>query len=153
MMQKLSTPRIEYGQSLLGLHLISLLIGYTIIGWLLSLYQAPALIWLGTQAVTVHLAWREKSAIALAMTWVVGVVWIGTLARAYPPSLRFNFQLLVIALFVIWLLGILLALGMALAKQPIQATGLKNTQAFWFLVSLAFSGLAVGRILELMVMG
>ncbi len=153
MIQKLSTPRIESGQSLLGLHLISLIIGYTLVGWLLSLYQAPALIWLGTQAITVHLAWRGKSAIALAITWVVGVVWIGTLARAYPPSLRFNFQLLVIALFLIWLLGIILAFGVAFAKQPIQATGLKNTQAFWFLVTLTFSGLAVGRILEIMVRG
>ncbi len=146
-MTKMFDQRVVRWQKFPWAYVSFILIGYTLVGWLLFIYQAPWIIWLGTQAVTCHLAWRGSSALGLAITWVVGVVWTGTLARAWPPSIPLvNFQMLVALLLGSWILGVLLALTVAFTRQPIQTSGVSKSLSFWVLVAIAFVGLGLGSM-------
>lgn len=131
------------------IHITALFLEYILAGWLLSAYNAPWFIWAGTGAVTLHLAWAGFDAVALAVAWMVGIVWAGAFAYAWPKSIPWvGVAVWAGALALIWILGVALALTLAKAQRAFESVGSSKIQVFWILVIIAYMGLDLGRILN-----
>lgn len=128
------------------LYLTALFLGYVCVGWLLSDCKVPWLTWVGTQAVTMHLALVGFDAVAIAIAWIVGLVWAGVFSYAWPQSIHWSgVSVWCITLAVTWFLGLILILTLAQA-QTIASVALSKTKAFWLLSIVTSVGLGLGRI-------
>lgn len=131
------------------LYLTVLLLGYIGVGWLLSDCKVPWLTWVGTQAVTMHLALVGFDAVAIAIAWIVGLVWAGVFSYAWPHSIHWSgVSVWCITLAVIWFLALMLILTLAQA-QTIASVALSKTKAFWLLFIVTSVGLGLGRIVSI----
>ena len=131
------------------IYLITLLLGYIFVGWLLSDCKVPWLTWAGTQAVTVHLAWVGFDAVAIAIAWNVALIWAGAFTYTWPQSIPWaGVPVWAFALAVIWILALMLVLTLAQAQKVIASMGLRKSQVFWLLVIIAWVGLGVGKMLD-----
>ena len=129
------------------LYLTALLLGYIWVGWLLSECKVPWLTWVGTQAVTMHLALVGFDAVAIAIAWIVGLVWAGVFSYAWPQSIHWSgVKVWCITLAVAWFLALMLILILAQAQRAIASVGLSKTKAFWLLSIVTSVGLGLGRI-------
>ena len=132
------------------LYLTALLLGYVCVGWLLSDCKVPWLTWVGTQAVTMHLALVGFDAVAIAIAWIVGLVWAGVFSYAWPQSIHWSgVTVWCITLAVSWFLALVLILTLAQAQRAIASVGLSKTKAFWLLFIITLVGLGLGRIVAI----
>lgn len=130
-------------------YLIALFIEYVFAGWLLSACKAPWYTWAGTQAVTLHLAIAGFDAVALAVAWIVGIVWAGAFSVAWPKSIPWaGIPVWAVALALIWILALALVLTLAKAQRAVKSVGLSKTQGFWLLAIVTWVGLGLGRIVD-----
>ena len=129
------------------LYLIALFPGYICVGWLLSDCKVPWLTWVGTQAVTMHLALVGFDAVAIAIAWIVGLVWAGVFSYAWPHSIHWSgVSVWAETLAVAWLLALMLILTLAQAQKAIASVGLSKMKAFWLLATITSVGLGIGRL-------
>lgn len=132
--------------SISRLYLSGLLLGYIFAGWLLSDCNAPWLIWAGTQVITVHLAWVGFDGVAMAIAWIVGLVWVGVFSYAWPQSIPWaGVPVWAVTLAVAWILALALILSVAQTRKAIVSIGLSKIQAFWLLVIITSVGLKIGQ--------
>lgn len=130
-------------------HLTALFLEYVLAGWLLSAYNVAWLTWVGTQAVTLHLAMVGFDAVALAVAWIVGIMWAGAFTYAWPKSIPWvGVAGWAAALALSWILGLVLILNLAKAHRAMKAIGFSKTQAFLILVIVTWVGLGIGRIVN-----
>ena len=131
------------------LHLAVLFIEYILGAWLLSDFNAPWFTWVGTLAITSHLAWVGPDAIALAVAWIVGIVWAGAFSMAWPKSVPWvGYAAWAAALALSWILGLVLALTLAKTEKTMKLNGLRKPQAFCILVLITWMGLRIGRVID-----
>jgi hypothetical protein len=129
-------------------YLIVLWLGYVAIGWLLAVYDVPALIWVGTLAATMHLAWAGTAAIAMGMVWVVTLISMAAFVYAIPAYLRSqDGQDWAMSLFKLWGRGIIFVLMLGFANRFLAPWQLKRSHSFWILVGLTWSALGLGAII------
>ena len=130
-------------------YLTPLFLEYILAGWLLSACKAPWFTWAGTLAVTLHLAMVGFDAVALAVAWIVGIVWAGAFFRTWPSSVPWaGVSVWAATLALIWILALALVLTLAKAERAMKSVGLSKTQAFCVLVIITWVGLALGRIVD-----
>ncbi len=130
-------------------YLTVLFIEYMLAGWLLSAYNASWFIWAGTQAVILHLAMIGFDAVALAVAWIIGIVWVGSFAYSWPKSVPWaGVVAWAAALALSWFLGLVLVLTLAKAQRTMKSIGFSKNQAFWILVIITWMGLGLGRIVD-----
>ena len=130
-------------------YLTALFLEYILAGWLLSACNATWFTWAGTQAVTLHLALVGFDAVALAVAWIIGIVWAGAFSMAWPRSIPWaGITVWAAALALIWILGLTLILTLAKAQRSMISVGLSKTQTFLILVIITWVGLGLGRIVD-----
>jgi hypothetical protein len=131
---------------------LMLTIGYLVVlglaalgvGMVLDIYNASRLIWLGTFAITVHLAWAGTGAIALAMVWILILIWVAALIFATPKQSPMIPTVWAISLMKLWLLGTLYTMLLGFASRPLTRWGLNRIQSFTILLIFAWSALGLG---------
>lgn len=133
-------------------YLAVLLLGYGFTGWLLAAFQVPCLIWLGTLGVTLHLIRSGASAIALATIWVVLIIFMAAVVRAWiavwNSRLPFEYaQLWAQGLLLIWLGAIGLVVLLAFARSTLSQLRLRGALAFYSLTALIWGALGMGGLL------
>lgn len=127
-------------------YLLLLLLGYGSAGWLLAAFGVPWLVWVGTLGITGHLIKAETDAIVLANVWVVAIVMVGVVIKAWVPQWgsRVPFeqaQLWAIGLLLLWLWAMILVALLAVARKPLRSIGLKTAQR---LIPLIWAALGCG---------
>ena len=130
-------------------YLTPLFLEYILAGWLLSACNALWFIWFGTLTVTLHLAMVGFDAVALAIAWIVGVVWAGVFSRTWPRIVPWaGVAVWAATLALIWILALTLVLTLAKVERLMKSVGLSKTQAFCVLVIVTWVGLGLGWILD-----
>ena len=130
-------------------YLTPLFLEYVLAGWLLSACNALWFIWFGTLAVTLHLAMVGFDAVALAVAWIVGVVWAGVFSRTWPRIVPWaGVAVWAATLALIWILALTLVLTLAKVERSMKSVGLSKTQTFCVLVIITWVGLGLGWILD-----
>jgi hypothetical protein len=129
-----------------------LLLGYLSAGWLLAAFQVPWVIWLGTLGVSLHLVKVRTNALALASAWIVALVSIAAVLKAWTPLWDSHLPLehaqsWALGLLLIWLWAHCLALLLAFAKKPVQKLGLRLTQTDRGLIILIWTAMGLGGLL------
>jgi hypothetical protein len=129
-------------------YLTALLLGYGFVGWLLAAFQVPWIVWLGTLATTLHLIRTGSAALALSCSWVVGLIAIAALAKAWIALWNAHLpyeqaQLWARSLLLIWWGATLLLLLLAYAR-PLLPRSLNTRQALLLLTSLIWGALGFG---------
>lgn len=120
-----------------------------LVGWLLSEYKAHWLIWSSIQALSFYIASVGTDAIALAIAWVVAVVWSGTLSRSIPRIIQeANITIWAVTLIFSWFLGLAFVLTLAFAKRVTKSVNCGQTKAFWMRLLITWVGFGVGWIVD-----
>ncbi len=133
----------------IGLYFLTLLLSYTVVGWILTAFAASWKIWLGTVAVILHLAIAGTEAILLANTWVLGVVFTAVLRKTWPIFLwgylpKKNAPLWAVILILLWFFAILFIVILGLTRQKLQRNGWNDKQACLSLVAVTGTALSLG---------
>jgi hypothetical protein len=111
----------------------------------LTAYSVSFLIWLGTLAVTLHLAWAGKAAIAPAMVWLLALIGFATVTNAHPQTSPHAIaQVWAASLLELWLRGGLLILILGFARSCLKPWRLSHIPSFGFILGLTWSGLGTG---------
>jgi len=117
---------------------------YSLVGWLLSAYHVPTVVWIGTLVMTLYLAWTGLDAIAVASIWVVGVLSIGAIRHAWMWRIfRPFYQIEPLTLLLIWLLSLGLVVLTAIAHKRLQER-FGRVQVFYRLAIPIWLGLVLG---------
>jgi hypothetical protein len=116
------------------------------VGVLLDIYNASILIWVGTLAITLHLAWAGTGAIALAMVWVLIVIWVAALIYATPKQTHMDPPSWAVSLMKLWVQGALYSVLLGFASRPLARWQLSRTQVFFTLLILTWSALGLGAL-------
>ncbi len=129
--------------------LTALILGYTVAGGLLAAFSAPGWVWLGTLAVTLHLAKAGSEAIVLANAWILTLIFIAVLQKIWPLFLggylpKSNAPLWAILMILLWFFAIGLVWLLGETRQRIQATGFSSINAFWRVLALSWISLGFG---------
>ncbi len=132
---------------LTGGYLLLLGLAALSVGVVLDIYNASILIWIGTLAITLHLAWAGTGAIALAIVWVLILIWVAAIIYAtpkqthmYPPAWAFS-------LMRLWIQGTLYSVWLGFAPRLLAPWQLSRIQVFFTLLILAWSGLGLGTLI------
>jgi hypothetical protein len=111
----------------------------------LTAYSVSFLIWLGTLAVTLHLAWAGTAAIAPAMVWLLALIGFATVTNAHPQmSPHAIAQVWAASLLELWIRGGLLILILAFARSCLKPWQLSHVPSFGFILGLTWSGIGTG---------
>lgn len=121
----MKTP-LPISRSLDGVYLILLGMGCVAAGWLLAAFQVPWFVWCGTLGVMGHLARAKSDAIVLASAWVVLLMFIAAVTKAWTPAWYSNLpwenaRLWARGLLLIWLGATGLVLLLAFAPSKLQS--------------------------------
>ena len=115
------------------------------LGLNLTAYNVSPWIWLGTLAVTLHLAWAGTAAIAPAMVCLVALMWIATVTHTLPKLMPHAIaQVWAASLLEVWMRGGLLILILAFARPCLKPFQLGHIPSFGFLLGLTWSALGTG---------
>jgi hypothetical protein len=117
------------------------------IGILLDIYNASTLIWVGTLVITLHLAWAGTGAIAIAMVWVLIVIWVAAIIYAVPKQTHMDPPVWALSLMRLWVQGALYSVLLGFAPRPLARWQLSRTQIFFTLLILTWSGLGFGAFI------
>jgi hypothetical protein len=129
-------------------YLTILFFGYALAGWILAAYAAPSFVWVLTLVLTVHLARVGPDAIALAITWVVSLLWGAAYIGANPQGIQWaSGSAWGLSLLFLWVLALLLILQLAFASPFILGYRAHKTQKVYFLVKLIWSSLGLGSFI------
>ncbi len=132
-------------------YLIILLLGYSLAGWLLAAFQVSWLIWSVTFLVTLHLIRSGPAAIALSSSWVIGLISLAAVMKAWTPVWNSQLphehaQLWAQGLLLIWFGAIGLVVLLAFAPQLLaRSLKLSTNQVIYGLVILIWTAMAIGR--------
>lgn len=117
------------------------------LGMGLTAYDVSPLVWLGTLAVMLHLAWAGSAAIASAMVWLLALMWIATMTHALPQPMQIHSviaQVWAASLLDLWVRGGLVILMLAFARRALKPLRLRPSAIFAFTVGLSWSALGTG---------
>ncbi|WP_299488076.1 hypothetical protein [Acaryochloris sp. IP29b_bin.137] len=142
MTRKHTTPPIYAGAYLFGL-----LMTYMAVGWVLAAYAAPLLMWVWAFLLIAYVAWAGTGAIAVAMLWVVSVVWIAAYTSATPLLMNWKGPTWAISLVGVWIFAIGAVLMLAFAQMAIRTLGWPRPGIFYRLLMITGAGMLMGRLL------
>lgn len=133
-------------------YLLLLLLGYLSLGWLLAAFQVCWFVWVGTLGVILHLITAKTDAIAIASAWVVAIVSIAAVVKAWTPLWDSRVpsehaQLWAIGLLLIWLWAHILVLLLAFARKPMRRLNIQPVQATQGLIVLIGVALVLGELI------
>ncbi|WP_413167627.1 hypothetical protein ACL6C3_13210 [Capilliphycus salinus ALCB114379] len=133
----------------IGLYFLTLLFGYTGVGWIFTAFGASWGVWLGTIAVILHLSTAGIEAILLANAWVLGVVFTAVLRKTWPIFLggylpKKNAPLWAILMILLWFFAILFIVILGLTRQKLQRMGWNDKQACLSLVAVTGTAFSLG---------
>ncbi len=136
------------GGYLRGGYLTVLLLGYGFAGWLLAAFQVPWPVWLGTLAITLHLIQVGPAALALASSWVMGLIAVAAVVKAWVSvwNARLPLEqagLWAQGLLLIWLGATLLLLLLAYAR-PLLRRRFRGRRAGLALTGFVWAALGLG---------
>ncbi|MCU0524345.1 MAG: hypothetical protein MUF72_05925 [Elainella sp. Prado103] len=134
------------------LYLLVLFLSCGLTGWLLAAFQVPWPIWLGTLAVMLHLIRSGTAAIPLSTGWVVILISLAAILKAWAPVWNSQVpyqqaQLWAKGLLGIWLGAIGLVVLLSQANRCFTAWGGQSRRAKWMLVLLVWGALGLGGVL------
>ncbi|MDA0866629.1 MAG: hypothetical protein O2890_09455 [Cyanobacteria bacterium] len=121
-------------------------------GWLLAAYGAPLPVWLATQAVTVHLAWVGSDAIALAIGWVIAIMWMLIAFKPWPSTWPIQVigtpaQTWALTYLLLWIFSILLVFSLVFARSFLRTKGLQRKPILFYLWVITWGGLGMGGLI------
>jgi hypothetical protein len=129
---------------LAGIHLVLLILGYVLGGWLLATFNVPWFIYAVTLAVTFHLVNSEIAAIPLASIWItimISIAAMGTWPIGIPAQLWAFFLLL------LWIFALGLVLFLAFVRPSIKMLNLIRWHHPIKLVISVWLALALGLLM------
>jgi len=132
-------------------YLAVLLMGYGWLGWLMAAFQVPWPIWLGTLGVTLHLIRSGSAAIVLSEGWVVSVMFLAAVIKAWPEVWDShvpyeNAQLWAKGLLLIWMGGTGLVILLAFADSALDKLGVRGHHQLYSFISLVWGVMGGGWI-------
>jgi len=112
-----------------GAYLLLLLGGCGLAGWLLAAFQVHWLMVIISLGIIAHLIVVGADAIVLANVWVIAMIFIAAVAKAWPPIWDSqvpvgNARLWAVGLLLVWMGAIALVVLLAFARQVIQVKAL-----------------------------
>lgn len=154
------------------LQILSIFIGYVLLGQILCIYQVSQLIWLMTILLILYLSWSGTGAIALVLSWIIIVIGFGiyklyafeqfkilrqmALTRkmaVFMYSLHRNFFRPTIEVgawaamfFFIFVLATGLAFLHGFTHDVMEKLGLKEYEVFIIMSLISLIGLKIGQI-------
>jgi hypothetical protein len=142
-----ASPQKRTIQEWMGIGGYLVLLGLTAltVGTTLDIYQASPLIWFITLAMTLHLVWNGTGAIAVAIVWVISLIWIAVLVTATPygAPVKTGSQW-AIALVGLWLQGILYTSLLGFAQFVLAPLRWRRGHTFWLLLGLSWGAMGLG---------
>ena len=149
---KAINPTLRFANPAIAqIYLLVLSLGYVSAGWLLAAFQVSGFVWIGTLGTLLYLARSGADAIVVASTWVVGVISVGAVLKAWTPVWHSrlpyeNAQLWAVGLLLIWLWAMVLVVLLAFAKIRMQTIGFRLLRSslgliLWIWVTLGCGGL------------
>jgi hypothetical protein len=133
-------------------YLAILLIGYGFAGWLLAAFQVAWPVWLGTLVATLNLIRSGPSAIVLSSSWVVGLMFVAAVAKAwtgvwnrYLPYEQA--QLWAQALLLIWFGAIGLVVLLAFVRPMLSRLGWRGRWATYGAIGVIWLALGMGSLI------
>lgn len=135
-----------------GGYLAVLCLGYGFAGWLLAAFQVSGPIWLGTFAMSLHLIYSGVAAIVLSCSWVVLIMLVAAILKAWAPIWNSQIpleqpQLWAKGLLFIWFGAIALIVLLAFARSGFNQLGWSERQSAYGLVLLIWSALGIGGLI------
>jgi len=130
-------------------YLLGVLVTFITVGWVLSAYAAPTPMWVWTLMLIVYIAWAGSGAIAVAMLWVVSVVWIAAYVSATPTLMNWRGSSWALSLVGVWIFAMGVVLILAFARPALQTLNWPQKWIFYRLIVITWAGLMVGRFLYL----
>jgi hypothetical protein len=128
-----------------GLYILLLWLSAYGLGLNLSAYSVAPWIWLGTLAITLHLAWAGMAAIAPAMVGLLALMWIATVTHTLPKLMPNAIaQVWAASLLALWIRGGLLILLLASARFCLKPWQLGRVPCFGFSLGLTWSAIGTG---------
>lgn len=128
-------------------YLISLVTGFSLAGWLLTCFQGSIWIWLGTIGTIAYIAKAKTGAIASASAWVVLLISIPTVTKAWPTEFSQQFPPMLIwagTLLLLWLFGVGLVLLLAFSDSILRSPNISVRMRSILPTFAAFLGLILG---------
>jgi hypothetical protein len=126
-------------------YLLTVFIGFILIGWLLNGLQASLMACVGTLTVSLYLIWVGLGGVALASVWVVGLMSVAAIHQLWFHDLpRPEFRYIPMILLANWLfvLGVTWQLGKI--SDRLQKTRISRIFGFAGLVGLVAISVTVG---------
>lgn len=113
------------------------------------MFHVPWLVWIGTLLMTFHLIRIGEDAIALSTAWVIGIMSIGAIVKAWTPVWNSqlphsNAQLWAVGLMLLWIWALILVFLLGAAKSVLRRLGWTVVNWVHLLVGLIWTALGFG---------
>ncbi len=127
--------------------LLTLSVGFAILGWCLACLASPWPIWAGTFLTTVYVVWVGQAGIFLASVWSTVLISLVIIFNILPPLWLeyFDYRLWPASIILFWVASVLLFALLANYTQGLQQLP-PQVRFFWRLGSwlLLLAGLGLG---------
>lgn len=126
-------------------------VGWIFIGWLLTAFEPPLLVWFSALVVLVYICGVGTRAIALSSTSITALVSAGVIFKAWPAAWDShvpyeNIKLWSCSFLGFWMGAIVLVTLLALARERIYPTGSRYGKISQRLLLLGWGGLGLGSL-------
>lgn len=126
-------------------HLITIGLGFVLIGWLMNGLNASNIAYMGTLAVSCYLIWVGSEGVALASVWVVGLMSIVALKQHWFHDMpRPEYRYIPMTLMANWLIALAIVWQLGKVSDTFQKTGLHRAYVFSGLISFIVASFLLG---------
>lgn len=117
-MTKLSSPYLRRLMQILGLAA-----GLGVCGWSLTLFSAPAPVWVGTALVVGYLLWVGRGGIFLASLWITALISLAIALDIFPAFWphQLHYRYWALTVILLWGFGTLLLAGLGRYAQSLRS--------------------------------
>ncbi len=126
-------------------HLLTVFVGFVLIGWLMNGFEASIMVWMVTLAVSCYLTWVGSGGVALASIWVVGLMSMAAIHQLWFHNMpRPEFRYIPMTLLANWLLVLAIVWRLGKLSDNLRKTTLPRMLVFFGLISVVVTSLIFG---------
>ncbi len=143
-MRKLS-PNYLKQRLLTGWSLLTIGLGFALVGWLMNGLNASTIAYIGTLAVSCYLIWVGSEGVALASVWVVGLMSIAAIKQHWFHDMpRPEYRYIPMTLLVNWLIALAIVWQLGKISDTLQETAFSRVLVISGLISLVAASFCLG---------
>lgn len=132
-------------QLIILLCLLTVFIGFFVIGWFMYGFAASQMVWIVTLAMGCYLSWVGTGGIALVSVWVVGLMSMAAIHHRWLRDLpRPEFQFIPMVLLANWLFALAVVWQLGKISDLLQQRYRSKMWVSWALIGVMVAGLVFG---------